>query len=252
VLTTHADLLRQEVNVKHVEVLSEPDRYVTKTLRLNTPDLGKRLKQRLPALQRTVAAGDYVIHPDGTLRAGDVVLHPGEYSYRMEVADQREAVAAEGNVVVLLDVARDDSLRMEGDARDLNRVIQDLRKRARLRYSDRIVVSISGSGLEPLLAAFGPWLMEQALAVGLTTTQLDDFYRCRLREAPLGLCARRDRTRAFRLARVDRRIQRNSSRVIARNLERDAVPRSVADSDGNGGPEDGGGRSPAMLSLAKR
>jgi isoleucyl-tRNA synthetase len=92
----------------------------------------------------------------------------------MEVADQREAVAAEGNVVVLLDVARDDSLRMEGDARDLNRVIQDLRKRARLRYSDRIVVSISGSGLEPLLAAFGPWLMEQALAVALTTTQLDD------------------------------------------------------------------------------
>jgi isoleucyl-tRNA synthetase len=175
VLTAHADLLRQEVNVKHVEVLSEPDRYVTKTLRLNTPDLGKRLKQRLPALQRAVAAGDYVIHPDGTLRAGDVVLHPGEYSYRMDVADQREAVAAEGNVVVLLDVARDDSLRMEGDARDLNRVIQDLRKRARLRYSDRIVVSISGSGLESLLAAFGPWLMEQALAVALTTTQLDEF-----------------------------------------------------------------------------
>jgi Domain of unknown function (DUF5915) len=71
--------------------------------------------------------------------------------------------------------AHDDSLRMEGDARDLNRVIQDLRKRAHLRYSDRIVMSISGSGLEPLLAAFGPWLMEQALAVDLTTTQLDDF-----------------------------------------------------------------------------
>ena len=35
-------------------------------------------------------------------------------------------------------------------------------------------MSISGSGLEPLLAAFGPWLMAQALAVDLTTTQLDD------------------------------------------------------------------------------
>jgi isoleucyl-tRNA synthetase len=172
VLTAHADLLRQEVNVKQVEVLSEPERYVTKTLRLNTPDLGKRLKERLPALQRTVAAGDYVIHPDGTLRAGDVVLHPDEYWYRMDVADQREAVAADGKVVVLLDVARDNSLRLEGDARDLNRVIQDLRKRARLGYSDRIVLSISGHGLESLLKAFGPWLMEQALAVDLTTTEL--------------------------------------------------------------------------------
>jgi hypothetical protein len=64
---------------------------------------------------------------------------------------------------------------MEGDARDLNRVIQDLRKGAHLRYSDRIVMSISGDGVEPLLAAFGPWLMEQALAVSLTTTQLDEF-----------------------------------------------------------------------------
>ena len=69
---------------------------------------------------------------------------------------------------------RDDGLRLEGDARDLNRVIQDLRKRAGLGYADRIVLSISGSGLEPLLAAFGPWLMEQALAVSLRATQLDD------------------------------------------------------------------------------
>ncbi|MPY89685.1 MAG: isoleucine--tRNA ligase [Luteitalea sp.] len=173
-LAAHADLLKQEVNVKNVEVLSKPDRYVTRALRLNTPDLSKRLKQRLPALQRAVAAADYVINPDGTLSAADVVLHAGEYSYRMEVADQGEAVAAEGRLVVLLDVARDDSLRMEGDARDLNRVVQDLRKRACLHYSDRIVVSILGSGLEPLLAAFGPWLMEQALAVALTTTELHD------------------------------------------------------------------------------
>jgi isoleucyl-tRNA synthetase len=174
VLAAHADLLRQEVNVRTVEVLAEPDRYVKRTMRLNTPALGKRLRERLPALQRVVANGDYVIHPDGTASAHGVVLHPGEYSYRMDVADEQQAVAAEGTLVVLLNVTRDENLRLEGDARDLNRVIQDLRKRARLRYSDRIVVSISGGGLESLLAAFGPWLMEQALAVALSSTQLDD------------------------------------------------------------------------------
>ena len=158
---------------KTVEVLVAPDRYVRKTLWLNTPELGKRLKQRLPVLQRAIAAGTYVINPDGTLQAEELVLQRGEYAYRMEVAEHNEAVAAEGNVVVLLDVARDDRLRLEGDARDLNRVIQDLRKRAGLRYSDRIVVSLSGSGLGPLVAAFGPWLMEQVLAIALTA-QLDD------------------------------------------------------------------------------
>ncbi len=174
VLAAYGDLLRQEVNIKHVDVLAAPDRYVTRAVRLNTPELGKRLKQRLPALQRAVAAGDYVIDPDGTLNAAGVVVDSRDYSYRMEVTGQGEAAAAEGRVVVLLDITRDDGLRLEGDARDLNRMIQDLRKQARLRYSDRIVLSITGSGLEPLLDAFGPWLTEQALAAALTTTPLPD------------------------------------------------------------------------------
>jgi isoleucyl-tRNA synthetase len=174
VLEAHADLLAQEVNVKRLQVLPDPGRFVTRSLLLNVSALGKRLKERLPVLQRTVAAGDYVINEDGTLHAADVVLKPDEYSYRLGASDPTEAVAAEGNLVVLLDVVRDDRLRLGGDARDLNRVIQDLRKRANLGYSDRIVLSITGTGVEPLLAAFGPWLMEQALAVALTTTQLQD------------------------------------------------------------------------------
>jgi isoleucyl-tRNA synthetase len=117
------------------------------------------------------------MNPDGTLSVADlpdVIVQPAEFSYRMQIADPGAAAAAEGTFTVLLDTARDDSLRIEADARDLNRIIQDLRKSARLRYSDRIVVSISGSGLEPVLAAFGPWLMEQALAVDLRTTSMED------------------------------------------------------------------------------
>ena len=174
VLAAYADLLGQEVNVKRVEVLTDPERYVTRILRLNTPVLGKRLTQGLPALQRAIASGQYAMNADGTLEAGEVVLRPDEYSHRMEVIDDSQAVAAEGTLIVRLDVTLDDDLRLEGDARDLNRAIQDLRKRARLRYSDRIVVSITGNGLEPLLATFGPWLMEQALAVALTGTPPED------------------------------------------------------------------------------
>ena len=92
----------------------------------------------------------------------------------MEVADPGEAAAAEGRVVVLLDITRDDGLRMEGDARDLNRVIQDLRKRARLRYSDRIVLSISGSGLEPSPGCVWSVAHGAGTGRGLTTTQLPD------------------------------------------------------------------------------
>jgi hypothetical protein len=145
---------------------------VRRVLRLRTPDLGKRLKGRLPAVQRAVAAGDYVIAPDSTLRAADVVLQPAEYSYRMELLGDG-AAAAEDPLVVLLDVERDERLRLEADARDLNRLIQDLRKRAHLRYSDRIVVSLAGEGLDEFVAVFGPWLMEQVLAVAITSEPLE-------------------------------------------------------------------------------
>jgi isoleucyl-tRNA synthetase len=168
VIATHGELLRQEVNVKCVEVLPDPERYVKTTLRLNTPVLGKRLKGGLQVIQRAIAASDYVINSDGTLFSQGMMLAPSEYFYHREAVDQNAPVAAEGTLVVLLDPTRDEALRLEGDARDLNRSIQDLRKRARLGYADRIIVSVNGSGLDPLLAEFGPWLMEQTLAIALT------------------------------------------------------------------------------------
>jgi isoleucyl-tRNA synthetase len=174
VLAAHRDLLSQEVNVKQIAVLRDPDRHVARTLALDTAALGRRLRDRLPDLQRAVASGDYALQPDGTLAAAGLRAAPGEYTYRLTPSDPAEAVAAEGTLVVRLDVERHAALRLEGDARDVNRTIQDLRKRAGLGYAERIVLSISGVGLEPLLTAFGPWLMEQALAGVLAPWPLDD------------------------------------------------------------------------------
>jgi isoleucyl-tRNA synthetase len=174
VLAAHGDLLRQEVNVKRVEILSDPDRYVARAVRLDTSTLGRHLKGRLKAVQAAIAAGDYAIHPDGSLRAVDVVVQAGEYSYQMNVVDKDTPAAAERDLVVVLDTTRDENLRLEADARDLNRIVQDLRKRAGLGYSDAVVLSISGPGVEGLLSAFGSWLMEQTLAVTMVTTPLEE------------------------------------------------------------------------------
>ncbi len=168
VVVNHGELLKQEVNVKRVEVLKDLERHVKTTLRLNTPILGKRLKSTLQVLQRAIAAGDYVINADDTLFCQVMTLTASEYFCHREAVNRDSPVAAEGTLVVLLDSTRDEELCLEGDARDLNRTIQDLRKRARLGYADRIILSVTGSGLDALLTEFGPWLMEQALATILT------------------------------------------------------------------------------------
>ena len=163
-IARHADLLEQEVNVKRVAALTDPGRFVKTEIRLHAPALGKRLKHLLKTLQQAVAAGDYVIGADGTLASRGTVVAADEYSYRQVVLDPQAPVAADGAIVVLLDTTRDCELRLEADARDLNRTIQDLRKRARLDYSDRILLAVTGPGLDVLLNRHGAWLMEQSLA----------------------------------------------------------------------------------------
>jgi isoleucyl-tRNA synthetase len=167
VLARQADLLEQEVNVKRVAVLERPERFVRTTVRLNTPVLGKRLKERLKTLQAAVAGGGYVIGADGVLLSCGIALERSDYWHRHDVVDESAPVAADGALVVWLDPVRDQRLLLEADARDLNREIQDVRKRARLDYSQRIVLCVSGGGADALLEEFGAWLMEQCLATEL-------------------------------------------------------------------------------------
>jgi isoleucyl-tRNA synthetase len=76
---------------------------------------------------------------------------------------------------VTLDLTVDDALAREALARELNRAVQDLRKRARLAYADRVVVGVAGrsDAVDRMLADHAAWLGEQALAT-VTRTPLAD------------------------------------------------------------------------------
>ncbi len=69
---------------------------------------------------------------------------------------------------VALDTTLTDALRREGRARDLARVVQEVRKKAGLALSDRITLYLSGDdGLGPVLAAWGAYLRSETLAEDL-------------------------------------------------------------------------------------
>src|SRR5262249_24117995 len=110
VIGTYGELLKQEVNVKRVEALPDPERHVKTTLGLNRPVLGKRLKSTLQPLRRAIAAGDYRINADETLSCQGMTLVAGEYFCNREELDSHSPVAAEGTLVVLLDSTRDEEL----------------------------------------------------------------------------------------------------------------------------------------------
>lgn len=119
---------------------------------------------------KTVAAavqnGDYELGEGGAvLVAAGHRLTDDDFSLELRSSDSAKGVATDDGIVVALDLVRTPRLVVEGHACDLNRSLQDLRKLAGLRYTDRIVVAVDTS--EALWSSLRPhlgWLAEQLIA----------------------------------------------------------------------------------------
>ncbi len=149
----HLDILRDELNVKHVELTTEVDRFGRKELILNPKALGPRLGSQMQQVVRAHRSGDWNVD-GGRATVGGVELLDGEFDFRLVSNDDEGAVAtlksAEG--LVVLDTVVTPELELEGAARDLIRQIQQARRDADLDVSDRIELSIAGS--DTMVAAF--------------------------------------------------------------------------------------------------
>jgi isoleucyl-tRNA synthetase len=163
-LATSRALLEAELNVKVIDELPDAAAWVRAELVLDYARLGKRLRGRVKQVAAAVARGEVTELADGGLEAAGEVLAPDEVSRRFVA--RSAGVAAEGGLVVALDLAVDDALAREGLARELNRAVQELRKQARLDYGDRIAVGVAGAShaVDRALADHGGWLADQALA----------------------------------------------------------------------------------------
>ena len=146
----HARLLREELNVKEVELLAVDAELVSYRVKPNLPFIGKRDGKLIPVVRAWLASqdGDAVaaaISRGETLTiesAGQAVdLEPEAFLVESASAEGF-ACAEDGGYLVGLDTALDDALIREGLARELVRSVQEARKQAGLEVSDRIVLSI--------------------------------------------------------------------------------------------------------------
>jgi isoleucyl-tRNA synthetase len=167
------ELLEAELNVKVVEHLADPASVVRPEVVLDYSKLGKRLRGGVKEVARAVQERSFSRNADGSLEAAGHRLEASEYSIRFVPVDGQQGVAAEGGLVVALDLTLDEALVREGIARDLNRAVQDLRKQARLGYDERIVLSVvAGSEIASAVEEHGAWLREQCLATKVVSVPL--------------------------------------------------------------------------------
>lgn len=165
------DVLKDELNVKEVEFLTDAQGLIDYRVKPNLPRLGKRLGAHMKTIQdffKSADAGRLV----RASRAGETtVIAPG---VELEPEDILiEPVSAEGTagvegfgLTVVLDTTLTAELVEEGVIRDLVRNLQDLRKKTGLDVTDRIVLEIeSDEATRKSVDKFRSYIEEETLAV---------------------------------------------------------------------------------------
>ncbi len=136
-------LIAEELNVRHVELIGDESELVDRRLKVLLPKVGKRLGSAIPAVMAAARDGAFVINTDGSVTLAGITLAADEVEV-MAMPRPGTVVAHDDGLLVVLDTDLTADLLAEGDARELQRAIQDLRKDAGLELDDRILLHVDG------------------------------------------------------------------------------------------------------------
>ena len=168
----HIDILRDELNVKQVELTTDVDAYGSRQLVLNPKALGPRLGGQTQQVIKAHKAGDWSVDGDRAV-VGGIELEPGEFDFQLvSSGDGAVSTLKSSDGLVVLDTEVTDELEREGTARDLIRQVQQARRDAGLDVSDRIRLTLTAGADE--VAAFEAHrdlVMSETLSVEATARE---------------------------------------------------------------------------------
>jgi isoleucyl-tRNA synthetase len=155
----HADVIADEVRAKDVSFGQVESELRVKP---NLPLLGPRLGKELGAVRAALQAGNFDALPGGRFHAAGHELEPEEV---LVERGGREgwAVASADGVAVALDTVLDEELLLEGEAYDLIRTVNAMRKEQGFELTDRIVLTVP-EPMRALVERHGDWIAGEVLA----------------------------------------------------------------------------------------
>jgi isoleucyl-tRNA synthetase len=133
------DLIADEVNVKSIELIGDESDLIDRRVKPLLPRIGRKLGPAIPAVMAAAREGAVEIHADGSVTLAGLTLAPDEVEI-LATPRPGTAVAHDEGLVAVIDTELTPELRAEGDARELQRAVQDLRRDAGLELTDRIVL----------------------------------------------------------------------------------------------------------------
>jgi isoleucyl-tRNA synthetase len=182
-LTSMADVIAEELNVKKVTVESDEEQLVTLSAKPNLKKLGPRYGKQLGVISKLVAAltgkeitaaqisGSITLQgADGTafeLAADDIIINRTE--------KPGMTVANEGAVTVALDTRLTEELMLEGWAREVVSKLQNLRKESGMEVVDRIRIAYIAEGtIAQAIETQSEYICSETLALELAPAAAGD------------------------------------------------------------------------------
>ncbi|MEM5776328.1 MAG: DUF5915 domain-containing protein, partial [Anaerolineaceae bacterium] len=172
----YAELIEDELNVKHVRALDAASEAVSYSLNPLPKQLGQKYGSRFPAVRQALLALDAEAPARRLMEGQSVAVNlqdetleilPDEVEVRAQ-AREGFAVASEGAYLAALVTDLTPELMKEGLAREFVRRVQDLRKTAELDIADRIRVYYQATpALAEAVEAFTACITAETLSVEL-------------------------------------------------------------------------------------
>ena len=170
----YGDIVKDELNIKEVQLGADLSKYVNFEIKPNLPVLGKAYGKMIPGIRKAIGDmnqmelaqrvnnGEVVtIDVDGT----SIELNKENLLVTMQGLEGF-AFAGEGELGVVLDTNITEALREEGHVREILSKIQNMRKESGFEVSDKIHLHVSGNEmLENIIKKFEDQIKRDTLAI---------------------------------------------------------------------------------------
>ena len=174
-------LIMEELNVKKVTFVTDPENYINYTVKPNFKVVGKIFGSKMSAFQKALLT----LSPDDIKKVQNnesikLTIDEKEYDIYSDMVDIRiEAKAGfdalmENNNFIILNTHLTKDLINEGIAREIISKVQSLRKMANLELTDRISINYQASKkIEEALKAFEETIKQETLATSIQESTSD-------------------------------------------------------------------------------
>jgi|GEM_PF-61651 len=142
------DIIKEETNVKSVEILSESAVKINKSIKPNFKSLGAKVGNKMNEIIAAIKQSNYKMLADGNIEACGFLLannvdftssnNIDESTYNQTTEDY---ALAGSNLAVIISTIATKELELEGICRDFVRLIQTMRKERGLNITDKISIT---------------------------------------------------------------------------------------------------------------